>query len=235
MKQKKKRPIPPPPPAVMDDDQMEKRKKAKEEDEPPDMPDRSNMYELDDPVYQARHALAQDLQKESALEGYVLLKNTGILPLSGKVKLNVFGRHAKLFFTPALCERYGVSLNKELFDFYRKYKTTDAGYTGMGYEEETGTYVPQNRTAAGMFGNLGYLDHEPFLGHTVYNRDGSVRVSPIPEAILERAKAFSDTAVVVLYRHGGEGADHEKGDERLSEGEVCAVHNTWRATSASRL
>lgn len=193
------------------------------EDEPPAMPDRSNMYEPDDPVYRERHALARKLQMQSALEGYVLLKNTGILPLSGKVKLNVFGRHAKLFFTPALCEKYGVSLNTELFDFYRKYKTKDAGYTGEGYDEETGKYTPQNRTATGMFGNIGYLDHEPFIGYDVYNEDGSVRVARIRAELLERAKAFSDTAAVVLYRHGGEGADHEKGDERLSEGEAAML------------
>lgn len=224
MKQRKKRPVPPPPPAVMDDDQMEQRKKAaEEEDEPPAMPDRSNMYELDDPAYGERHALARSLQKESALEGYVLLKNMGILPLNGQVKLNVFGRYGKLFFTPELCEKYGVELNRPLYEFYRKYKTKDAGYTGMGYDEEKGEYIPQNRTSTGMFGNLGYLDHEPFIGNGVYNEDGSQRVSPVEETLLEEAKAFSDTAVVVLYRHGGEGADHEKGDERLSEGEAAML------------
>lgn len=122
-----------------------------------------------------------------------------------------------------------MALNTELLDFYAGYKTRDPGYTGSGYDEETGEYVPQNRTSTGMFGNIGYLDHEPFIGYDVYNEDGSLRVRQMPEELLERAKAFSDTAAVVLYRHGGEGADHEKGDERLSEGEAamlsfCTAH-----------
>lgn len=220
MKQRKKRPVPPPPPAVVDDDMI---KKMQDEDEP-DMPQmQTPMYDMDDPVYQERHALAQELQLQSAKEGYVLLKNSGILPLSAGTKLNVFGRHAGLFFTEELCKKYGVEMNTALLEFYAKYKTRDAGYTGSGYDEETGTYIPQNRTSTGMFGNIGYLDHEPFIGYDVYNEDGSVRVRQMPSDLLEQAKAFSDTAAVVLYRHGGEGADHEKGDERLSEGEAAML------------
>ena len=220
MKKRKKRPAPPPPPAVVDDDMI---KKMQDEDEP-DMPQmQTPMFDSDDPVYQERHALAQKLQLQSALEGFVLLKNTGVLPLSEGVKLNVFGRHGGLFFTEKICETYGAALNRELFDFYANYKNTDAGYTGSGYDEETGRYVPQSRTSTGMFGNIGYLDHEPFIGYDVYNEDGSIRVKQIPAEILERAKAFSDTAAVVIYRHGGEGADHEKGDERLSEGEAAML------------
>lgn len=220
MKQRKKRPVPPPPPAVVDDDMIQK---MQDEDEP-NMPQmQTPMHELDTPAYRTCHALAQSLQQQTAQEGYVLLKNSGRLPLAAGTKLNVFGRHGGLFFTEAVCERYGVALNTELLDFYAKYKTKDAGYTGSGYDEETGEYVPQSRTSTGMFGNIGYLDHEPFIGYDVYNQDGSVRVQQMPEDLLERAKEFSDTAAVVLYRHGGEGADHEKGDESLSEGEAAML------------
>lgn len=198
-------------------------KKMQDEDEP-DMPQmQSPMFDSADPVYIQRHALAQKLQLQSAVEGFVLLKNTGLLPLSGTVKLNVFGRHGGLFFTEEICGKYGVELNKELFDYYAAYKTRDPGYTGSGYDEERGEYIPQNRTSTGMFGNIGYLDHEPFIGYDVMNEDGTVRVKQMPTDILARAKAFSDTAAVVLYRHGGEGADHEKGDERLSEGEAAML------------
>ena len=62
--------------------------------------------------------------------------------------------------------------------------------------------------------------YEPFVGHDVYNGDGSVRVKCMESELLQRAAAFSGTAVVVIHREGGEGADHEKGDERLSEGEA---------------
>ncbi len=220
MKQRKKRPVPPPPPAVIDDDQIKKMQEETEDDGPPSM---SSMYDSTDPVYLSRHHLAQELQFRSALEGYVLLKNNNMLPLAQGTKINVFGRHSKLFFGEETMEAQGLSLNRELFDFYNKYRTRDPGYTGSGYDEETGTYVPQNRTSTGMFGNIRYLDHEPFIGHDVYNTDGSVRVRQMPGELLTRAKAFSDTAAVVLYRHGGEGADHEKGDERLSEGEAAML------------
>ena len=227
MKEKKKRPVPPPPPMVVDDDKI---KKPGEDDAEPEMPPmQSPMVPLEDPIYLARHKTAQELQLRSAQEGYVLLKNSGILPLPTGTKLNVFGRSANLFFDPALCARCGLTVNTELYDFYAAYKTRDPGYTGSGYDEATGEYIPQNRTATGMFGMIGYLNHEPFIGYDVYNEDGTVRVAQLEQALLQRAQEFSDTAVVVLYRHGGEGADHEKGDERLSEGEAgmlsyCTAH-----------
>ncbi len=225
MKQRKKRPVPPPPPMVVDENHIQK---LQEEEGPPPMVSSARL-DSDDPEYLRRRALAQDLQLRVSEEGYVLLKNSGVLPLAAGTKLNVFGRHAGDFFQPDLCRAYGVTLNEELLAYYAAYKTRDAGYTGSGYDEAAGQYVPQHRTSTGMFGNIGYLDPEPFIGYDVVNEDGSVRVARIPQALLDRAQAFSDTAAVVLYRHGGEGADHEKGDELLSEGEAamlsyCAAH-----------
>ena len=124
MKQRKKRPVPPPPPVVVADDLIEK---MQDEDEL-DMPQmQTPMYDMDDPVYQERHALAQEQQLRSAQEGFVLLKNTGVLPLPEGAKLNVFGRHAGLFFTEEVCKQYGVEMNMELFAFYAGYKTRDPG------------------------------------------------------------------------------------------------------------
>ena len=220
MKQRKKRPPPPPSPVVMDPEEM---KKKMESDDPPEMPPMQSAFvDLNTPLYLERHGAAQALQQQTAEEGFVLLKNTGVLPLTGK-KLNIFGRYAKLVFDPELCRARGVEINRELWDFYAGYNTRDAGYTGSGWDEESNTYVRQNRTSTGMFGGMGNLDHEPFIGHEVLNQDGSVRVAPVGEELLDRAKAFSDTAIVVLHRHGGEGADHEKGDETLSEGEAAML------------
>ena len=223
MKQRKKKPVPPPPPMVVDEDKMEKMKEeAEKEQEMPEM--RTPMFDSEDPEYLRRHDLAQKLQLQSAREGFVLLKNTGILPLEGdKVRINVFGRKASVAFSQEVASKFGVELNQELLNYYAGYKTKDPGYTGSGWDEEKGEYAPQCRTATGMFGGMGYLDHEPFIGYDVYNQDGTLRVCHVPEKLLENAKAFSDTAAVVLYRHGGEGADHEKGDENLSEGEVSML------------
>lgn len=219
MKQRKKRPTPPPPPMAESD--FEK-KDTELEDAPPVFP--SSFIDSDDPEYQKRHALAQALQLRTAQEGYVLLKNTGILPFpESELKLNVFGRHADLFFDPELCLSMGIKVNKPLYDAYTGYRCRDAAYTGSGYDEETEEYLPQSRTSTGMFGGFGYIDPEPFIGHQVTDSDGSVRISPLSPDLLEEAKAFSDAAAVVIYRHGGEGADHEKGDERLTEGESAML------------
>ena len=222
MKQRKKRPVPPPPPVVVDDD-----KKPKHGDEAEEMPPfemMSPLVDSSDPTYLAAHEKAQTLQKRALEEGYVLLKNRGALPLKGgKCRLNVFGRYSRDYFDAAVCEKYGLEINAPLQEYYLGYKTKDAGYTGSGWDEEKGCYVRQNRTSTGMFGGMGYLDPEPFIGHTVYNADGSARVTPIPGLLLSAAKNFSDTAAVVLYRKAGEGADHEKGDELLSEGEAAML------------
>lgn len=218
MKQRKKRPSAPPPPMAVDGDAV--KKPAEEELLPPGA--MSPMFDSDDPVYLDRHRLAQKLQLQTAQEGYVLLKNQNVLPMTGK-KLNVFGRHASTFFTTETAAKFGIELNAELLEYYRSFQNKDAGYTGSGWDEERQCYAPQSRTSTGMFGGHGYLDHEPLIGHDVVNGDGSVRHSQVPKELLEQAKRFSDTAAVVLWREAGEGADHEKGDERLSEGEASML------------
>lgn len=218
MKQRKKRPVPPPPPIVADDT-----KKKEDQEEMPPMELMSPMVDSDDIEYRKRHRLAQELQLRTAEEGYVLLKNSGILPLNGApVRINVFGRHAGLFFDAEKSRKFGIEVNEKLLAAYTTYKIKDACYTGSGWDEENNCSVPQHRTATGMFGGMGYLDPEPYIGFDVVE-DGTVRVKRLPEELLEQAKAFSDTAAVVLYRHGGEGADHEKGDENLSEGEAAML------------
>lgn len=226
MKPRKLRPTPPPPPMQVDEDGNHQHHEMPpmEEDDMPAMMMSSSMIDLDTPRYLGAHALAQQLQLEVSEEGFVLLKNNGVLPLSGPVKLNVFGSQAKNVFSPDTCAKYGVELNDELYTYYKKYKNRDAVYTGSGYDEEKGQYVPQHRTSGGMFGGGStYLRQEPYIGYDVFNEDGSVRVAQIPQELLDRAKAYSDVAVVVLHREAGEGADHEKGDETLSEGEAAML------------
>lgn len=136
MKQRKKRPVPPPPPVVMEGQSPEQKK-----EEVPVM--QPTMYDSKDPVYLERHKLAQALQLQSALEGYVLLKNRDVLPLNGPVRLNVFGRHGGAFFDAELCRKYDVALNTELMEYYSSYDNPDPGYTGAGYDEETEPIFPR--------------------------------------------------------------------------------------------
>lgn len=214
---KKRPPIPPPPLSGGDEDHG---MPPAHEDEPQMPMITLPMYDMDDPVYRVRHETAQQLALQTEVEGMVLLKNDGALPLKKGTRVNVFGRHAADFFNPELCEKYGIELNRELYDYCVHYKNPDAGYTGSGWDEAAESYVRQSRTATGMFGMVGYLTHEPFVGHDVYNKDNSIRVKQMDSGLLARAVEFSNTAIVVIHREGGEGADHEKGDERLSEGEA---------------
>lgn len=134
---------------------------------------------------------AQDLCEQIADEGFVLLKNDGLLPLSGDVKLNTFGWSATnpvyggtgsgslsgLYETVSLLkglENAGISYNQDLVKFYTDWRSARPGIGMMGQDWTVPERTIADYESADMFDN---------------------------------AKAFSDTAMIVLARSGGEGAD----------------------------
>ena len=134
---------------------------------------------------------AQDLCEEIADEGFVLLKNDGLLPLSGEVKLNTFGWSSTnpvyggtgsgslsgLYETVSLLkglENAGISYNEDLVKFYTDFRASRPGIGMMGQDWTVPECTIADYESAGIFDN---------------------------------AKAFSDTAMIVLARSGGEGAD----------------------------
>ena len=140
---------------------------------------------------------SRDVVEEVAGEGIVMTKNTGGLPLASDVtNLNVFG-----------------------------WASTNPVYGG------TGSGTVDASTAVSLLGgleNAGYsLNTELSDFYTAYRGDrpaitineGQEWTLPEPtadsytEEMLANAKAFSDTAVVVIARCGGEGADlpHDMG------------------------
>ena len=137
---------------------------------------------------------AQDLCEKIADEGFVLLKNDGLLPLSGEVKLNTFGWSATnpvyggtgsgslsgKYETVSLLkglENAGISCNEDLVKFYTDWRSSRPGIGMMGQD-----WTVPERTIA---------DYES-------------------AGIFDSAKAFSDVAMIVLARSGGEGADLPK-------------------------
>ncbi len=137
---------------------------------------------------------AQDLCEQIADEGFVLLKNDGLLPLSGDVKLNTFGWSATnpvyggtgsgslsgLYETVSLLkglENAGISYNEDLVKFYTDFRSARPGIGMMGQDWTVPECTIADYESAGIFDN---------------------------------AKAFSDTAMIVLARSGGEGADLPK-------------------------
>ncbi len=136
---------------------------------------------------------AKALCTDIAEEGIVLLKNEGnTLPLDASTtKLNVFGWSST---NPV----YGGTGSGSLSAEYPTVSLLD-GLRGAGFEvnEELVSFYTEYRATRPMIGMWGqdWTIPEPTIDE--YDAAG----------IFESAKAFSDTAVVVISRSGGEGAD----------------------------
>lgn len=145
--------------------------------------------ELSEETAEQSYALA----KEIAQEGIVLLKNDdGALPLDQSVtKLNVFGWSS----TNPL---YGGTGSGEFADTEHMV-TLLQGLEKAGYE--------LNQELVEFYQR--YSEERPDIG--MYIQDWTVPEPTIREYerkdLFEEAKAFSDTAVLVISRSGGEGAD----------------------------
>ena len=137
-------------------------------------------------------AAATELCEQIAEEGIVLLQNNdNTLPMASGTKLNVFGWSST---NPV----YGGTGSGSLSDAYPTVSLLE-GLENAGFEVNQDlvnfyTNFRQTRPTVGMWGQ-DWTIPEP----TVEDYDNA--------GIFESAKAYSDTAVVVLARSGGEGAD----------------------------
>ncbi len=136
---------------------------------------------------------ARALSEEVAGEGVVLLENKGALPMESGKKLNVFGWSSTNPY-------YGGTGSG---GFSADFETTSLldGLKSAGFEtnKELSDFYTQYRTdrpEIGLFGQDWTLP-EPAL-------------STYPKELLENAKNYSDTALIVIARSGGEGADLPK-------------------------
>ncbi len=133
---------------------------------------------------------AKELAVEIAEEGTILLENNGILPLTGGTKLNVFGWAST---NPMLGGGGSGALNEsyESVDLLQSLK--NAGF-------ETNTELSDFY--------VNYRADRPVVG--MWDQDWTL-VEPAQSAysgeLIENAKNFSDTAMIVISRAGGEGAD----------------------------
>ena len=135
-------------------------------------------------------------------EGMVLLKNNGLLPLDKSTKLNVFG---------------WASTNP-LF-----------GGTGSGSSDaSTAVNILQSMVNAGFEINTGlsnmYYEYQPVRPSiAMYTQDWTLPEPPVGvynDTLIAATKEFSDTAVIVLGRSGGEGAD-------LPTDMYAVIHGTY--------
>ena len=135
-------------------------------------------------------AEATELCKEIAEEGIVLLKNDSLLPLSSDSNINVFG-----WGSTNPC--YGGTGSGSLSDAYETTSLlqglTDAGFKLNTELTDFYTAYRADRPEVGMWAQDWTLP-EP-------------TADTYSDELMANAKKFSDTAMVVITRVGGEGAD----------------------------
>lgn len=135
-------------------------------------------------------ASATQLCENIADEGIVLLDNDGTLPMAKNSKLNVFG-----WASTNPC--YGGTGSGALSDAYPTVTLLE-GLKNAGFELNTElsdfyTSYRADRPVVGMFSPDWTLPEPEAAQYT--------------DELMNNAKAFSDTAMVVITRVGGEGAD----------------------------
>ena len=133
-------------------------------------------------------AEAEESALNIAREGFVLLENEGILPLSDTKKLNLFGWAST---NPV----YGGAGSGGLNDLYNKVSLID-GIEAAGFEINKElcdfyTGFAENREAVSITAQNWNLPEPP--------------ASEYSDELIGNAKAYSDTAVIVISRLAGEG------------------------------
>lgn len=159
---------------------------------------KTTIEKTEEEALSAARAFTQKVESE----GLVLLKNNGALPFSGNKKLNLFGNcsyqnlyqgsgSASSWFKQDIninlrkgLENSGFEINPGLWKFYEDHYTERK-------DQEGGT--------ANMTGADASIFEQPLTEYENYQYNG--------QGVLTYSEAYSDTAVVVIGRAGGEGSD----------------------------
>ena len=146
---------------------------------------------------------ARELAVKIGEEGIVMLENEKLLPLASGTKLNVFGWAS---INPILGGAGSGALNNQYETVGIIKSLNDAGIDTNTELSEFYTAYKADRPNVAMFSQDWTLP-EP-------------NVSTYSDSLLSNAKAFSDTALIVIARSGGEGAD-------LPEDMMAVVNGTY--------
>ena len=134
---------------------------------------------------------AQDLCEDIADEGFVLLKNDGLLPLEANAKVNTFGWSST---NPV----YGGTGSGSLSGLYETVSLLKGlENAGIQYNADLVKAYTDWRAARPVIGMFGQDWTIPEMSAEEYDASG----------IIDKAKDYSDTAIIVIARSGGEGAD----------------------------
>ncbi|MBQ6757352.1 MAG: glycoside hydrolase family 3 C-terminal domain-containing protein [Oscillospiraceae bacterium] len=152
-------------------------------------------------VSDALAAEAIESAKNIAREGFVLLENEGILPLTGTKKLNLFGWAST---NPV----YGGAGSGGINDLYEKISLIDSlKNAGFEVNEELVNFYlgfAENRAAVSITAQNWNLPEPPVKNYS--------------DSLISNAKSFSDTAVIVISRLAGEG--HNDIPQNMAECEI---------------
>ena len=187
-------------------------------------------------MFESRNERVQ-LAKQMALEGIVLLKNDGILPINPQNKLAVFGkacvtaqfggsgsgasRGGTMVQFPEAAKAVGLNCTEESFAFYQTWADNQpkGGMFGGGEKKEGEDGEPfdfmkhiQGLVASGLiyelFGRYSGPSDEP----------------EVPAELLDTARAATDTALLFIDRTaGGEECDRRVEDYHLLESEKALI------------
>ena len=134
-------------------------------------------------------ASAKDITLKEAEEGIVLLSNNGALPLSNKTNINVFGRGS--YYSTFGGTGSGAGNDTACVSMYDG--LAQAGFT---LNPELIEFYTNNAHAAVDMGLVG-------TDFGIYENEAS----ELTNDLISNAKSFSDVAVYVISRVGGEGDD----------------------------
>ena len=164
-------------------------------------------------VESARAATAA-MTEEVEAEAAILLKNEGALPLAADAKVNVFGAgQINVAFGGTGSGAGDESANVGVIE--------GLANAGLQPNEELVRFYDENVTRREKVALVG-------TDWGIYE----VPASSYDQALLDAAKAYSDTAVVVISRMGGEGSDLPMDMAEYAGGE--AGHHYLELTSAER-
>lgn len=143
-------------------------------------------------------AAAEDFVVEVVEEGITLLKNEGgALPLSGGQKVTVFGKNSvNLVYGGSGSAGNIASKRKTLYDSLNASKLSYNAEMKAFYEDDA-------RSGKGRPANPGMVSGQRLSGFAV----GEAPVSNYDQKVKNSYQGFSDAALVVISRIGGEGFD----------------------------
>ena len=159
-------------------------------------------------------AYAQSVTEEICEEGFTLLKNEGeALPITQQnAKVSVFGKNSSNMAVGG--SGSGEASTEGATTIFES--LTDAGFE---YNPELKEFYDSDESGTGRDSNPSDLDS----GKTISLSTGETDINAYPDSLWSSCSAYSDAAIVVITRIGGEGFDLPRSYLKLDENEKALI------------